>query len=279
MKRTAWHALSVLSACMFLGCGSDNDHIPDVPDVPADPPVGAVAPTPLVANLTGDQENPAVTTTAAATGTFSYFSNTRTISGSITLTSLTDATAAHLHSGFAGVNGPVIVGLTEKSGNSDMWEVPTGTVLSADDAAALLEGGVYVNVHTATYPGGIIRGQVTPIWVTNYGVPLAGSNEVPPVTTTATGTAYITGQNKSNTLTVNVTTSGVVDPTAAHVHTGAAGTNGAVLFALTRDGDNWSGSATLTLDEYLDFGEGSLYVNVHTTANPGGELRGQIEPP
>jgi hypothetical protein len=131
------------------------------------------------------------------------------------------------------------------------------------------------------------------MWLTGCGsdkaeVTLSGSQEPTPVTTSATGTA--TAELDGDTLTVNGTFSGLssdLTPVAgspAHVHKAARGQNGPVLFNLnvTPGTDNRSGSftATATLSEAdrEDFREGLLYVNVHTTNNPGGELRGQLEP-
>ncbi len=108
---------------------------------------------------------------------------------------------------------------------------------------------------------------------------LSGSQEVPPVTTTATGSGTIkvlTDRSVSG----SVMTSGVAG-TAAHIHMGAKGTNGPVIVPLNKTGDNiWSVPASIRLNDtqYEAFGLGNLYINVHSAANPGGEIRGQITP-
>ena len=108
---------------------------------------------------------------------------------------------------------------------------------------------------------------------------LSGGQEVPPVTTTATGSGTIkvlTDRSVSG----SVTTSGVAG-TAAHIHMGAKGTNGPVIVPLNKTGDNiWSVPASIRLNDtqYEAFGLGNLYINVHSAANPGGEIRGQITP-
>ena len=110
-------------------------------------------------------------------------------------------------------------------------------------------------------------------------VTLSGSQEVPPVTTSASGSGTITvGADKS--VSGSVTSTGVV-AIAAHIHNGAAGKNGPVIIPLTRTGDNvWSvpAGAKLTDAQYESYKAGDLYVNVHSAANKGGEVRGQIKP-
>jgi hypothetical protein len=117
---------------------------------------------------------------------------------------------------------------------------------------------------------------------------LSGANEVPAVTTSATGT--VTAELDGNELKVDGTFSGLssdlapVAGSAAHVHKAAKGANGGILFNLNvtpgSDGRSGSFTATATLsDADKDaFRDGLLYVNIHTVNNAGGELRAQLEP-
>lgn len=113
----------------------------------------------------------------------------------------------------------------------------------------------------------------------NVQVTLSGSQEVPPVTTAASGFGTITvGEDKS--VSGNVTTAGVVG-VAAHIHDGAPGKNGPVIIPMIKNSDNtWSvvAGAKFTDAQYENFKAGNLYVNVHSAANKGGEVRGQIKP-
>lgn len=113
----------------------------------------------------------------------------------------------------------------------------------------------------------------------NVQVTLNGGNEVPPVTTAATGFGTITvGEDK--TVSGSVTTSGIVG-VAAHIHDGAAGKNGPVIVPLSKSSDNtWSVPAGSKFSDiqYENFKAGNLYVNVHSVAHKGGEIRGQIKP-
>lgn len=111
------------------------------------------------------------------------------------------------------------------------------------------------------------------------GVKLNGQEETPPVTTAATGTANITvGADKS--VKGNVSTNGV-EGTAAHIHIGAAGEKGPPVITLTKGASGeWTvpTEATLTDEQYAAYKAGKLYVNVHSAANKGGEIRGQLKP-
>jgi hypothetical protein len=110
-------------------------------------------------------------------------------------------------------------------------------------------------------------------------VTLSGDQEVPPVTTTASGSGTISvAADKS--VSGSVTTTGV-PATMAHIHEGAAGKNGPVVIPLSKSGDNaWSvpAGAKLTDAQYKSFEAGNLYVNVHSAAHQGGEIRGQLKP-
>ena len=110
-------------------------------------------------------------------------------------------------------------------------------------------------------------------------VKLTGDQEVPPVKTAATGTASIViAPDKA--VSGSITTTGI-EGTAAHIHEGAADKNGPVIIPLTKGPDNtWSApaGAKLTDAQYNSFKAGNLYVNVHSAANKGGEIRAQLKP-
>jgi hypothetical protein len=109
-------------------------------------------------------------------------------------------------------------------------------------------------------------------------VNLTGAEEVPPVRTSASGGGSFT-IGKDGTVKGSVTTTGV-QGTMAHIHQGAKGQNGGVIVPLTKSGDTYAapGSAKLNEAQMSAFKAGNLYVNVHSAANKGGEVRGQLQP-
>jgi hypothetical protein len=109
-------------------------------------------------------------------------------------------------------------------------------------------------------------------------VTLSGSSEVPPVTTTASGSGTV-NIKPDRTVSASITVTGMT-PTAAHIHEGAAGANGPVIVPFTKTGDNTFAAApgaTLTESQYASYKAGNLYVNVHSAKNPGGEIRAQLK--
>jgi hypothetical protein len=107
---------------------------------------------------------------------------------------------------------------------------------------------------------------------------LSGASEVPPVTTSAGGTATVT-INPDRTVVAKVTATGMT-ATASHIHEGAAGSNGPVIVPFTKTADNTfssSDGAKLTESQYASYKAGNLYVNVHSAAHPGGEVRAQLK--
>jgi CHRD domain len=119
-----------------------------------------------------------------------------------------------------------------------------------------------------------------------YKTTLAGTNEVPAVTTTGTGSATATLDINTKVLTVTgnySALSGAVVTPGAHIHGPAlAGTNAPVIFNLvftesaTAGTGTLSGTFTLTDAQITDLNDGKYYVNVHTAKNNGGEIRGQL---
>ena len=109
-------------------------------------------------------------------------------------------------------------------------------------------------------------------------VKLSGDQEVPPVKSNGAGSGTIT-INDDGTVSGSVTATGFT-PTAAHIHHAAAGKNGPVIVPFTKEGDKFSApaGAKLTADQLKAYKAGELYVNVHSAANPGGEVRAQLKP-
>lgn len=114
-----------------------------------------------------------------------------------------------------------------------------------------------------------------------FNATLNGTSEVPPTTSTGTGTATATLNTATRKLTWDVTYSGLSGPAkAAHIHGPAVpGKNAPVVIPFTGNlASPIKGSKTLTAAQAANLEAGKYYVNIHTAANPGGEIRGQLTP-
>ncbi|MDE2333253.1 MAG: CHRD domain-containing protein [Rhodospirillales bacterium] len=105
---------------------------------------------------------------------------------------------------------------------------------------------------------------------------LTGAQQVPPVHTSATGSATVTIDTATKKATWTVTYSGL-KPFAAHIHGPApVGKNAGVMVPMKVGPSPMTGSATLTAQQIKTIEAGDAYVNLHTAAHKGGELRGQL---
>ena len=113
----------------------------------------------------------------------------------------------------------------------------------------------------------------------NFKADLTGASEVPPVNTAGKGSLAATYDTASKRLSWKGTVSGLTgDATAAHFHGPAEpGKNAGVLVPVpgVKSGP-FEGSATLTDDQAKALMAGQTYFNIHTAANPQGEVRGQV---
>lgn len=109
-------------------------------------------------------------------------------------------------------------------------------------------------------------------------VALSGANEVPPVSTGASGNGMVTVRSDCS-VSARITVTGMT-ATAAHIHEAAAGANGPVIVPLTKSGDNVfvaPDGAKMTPAQCTAFKAGRTYVNVHSDAHKGGEVRAQLK--
>jgi len=113
--------------------------------------------------------------------------------------------------------------------------------------------------------------------VVNLKAAMNAGTEVPPNSSSGTGTLTATYDTASKKLSWKGSYSSLTGPaTAAHFHTGEPGKNGGVALPITPNASPFEGSATLTDAQAADLLAGKWYVNVHTEANKGGEIRGQV---
>jgi len=111
----------------------------------------------------------------------------------------------------------------------------------------------------------------------NLKAAMNANSEVPPNPSKGTGTLTATYDTSTKKLSWKGSYSGLSGPaTAAHFHAGEAGKNGGVAIPISPNASPFEGSATLTDAQAADLLAGKWYVNVHTDANKGGEIRGQV---
>jgi hypothetical protein len=202
------------------------------------------------------------------------------VSGFVATNGLTATTQAHVHTGARGVAGGVTIPLSGTAG-SGVWVVPDGAAaLTAAQIADFNAGSFYFNVHTSAFPDGEIRGQLDKAGTVRL-ASLDGAQEVPATGSAALGGGLLAVDATTGQVSGFVVTTGI-SGSAAHVHTGARGVPGGVTVPLAGGAGSsvWvvqDGATPLSPAQIADFNAGSFYFNVHTTAFPDGEIRGQID--
>ena len=262
-------AVFLAMAGVLAACSDSADEV-------GSPPTSSANTVTVYAVLAGAQENPPVLTAADGNAVFTVNTGNGQIVGTVNTFGLA-GNAAHIHTAEPGINGPVNIPLTQSPAGSGVWIVPPNTTLAAEQLTALNAGGLYVNVHSDLYPGGQIRGQIGRTVLT---AKLTGSQENPPTPSAATGTGTFSVDPVTRALSARVVTSGITG-TAAHIHVGAIGVNAPVAIGFTQTAPGsgiWAPPAgtVLTVEQFQGFSAGGAYFNVHNTAFPGGEIRGQI---
>jgi len=112
-----------------------------------------------------------------------------------------------------------------------------------------------------------------------YRATLSGMQEVPPVSSPGTGNAEVVVNPSTMAMTYRVTFSGLTGPaTMGHIHGPAApGQNAGIKIPFASVAQSpVTGTGTLTAEQYAELKAGRYYVNIHTAAHPGGEIRGQL---
>ncbi len=186
---------------------------------------------------------------------------------------------AHIHAGDPGTSGDVLINLNP----SFVGTGATGIVknLRQGQIDSLLNTPVYINVHSAQVNSGLVRGQLDKNIALAMDIALSGANEVPEVTTTATGNAILR-LTDDKVLYSKVTVQNLESDdtlTVSHIHRGGAGANGGVrifLCAAESDFGILKVSDPLHDSLYNMLTRDPMYVNVHSRRHGAGLIRGQV---
>jgi hypothetical protein len=193
---------------------------------------------------------------------------------------------AHFHKGGLNTAGNVLLGIPSANinGNTISGYV-AAPVLSDSFIHFLMEGNVYLNLHTATNGSGEIRGQVYRTFREGYTYHINGAQEVPMISSTASGTGMVSVDRDQTNAHYMMTVNGLMGFGGVHFHKAIPGQNGPVVYDLTSMYANgglygyWTDTDPMTpfTTAFSNlFRKDSVYVNFHTTANMNGEVRGNI---
>lgn len=224
--------------------------------------------------LNGDQENPPVTTNARGYGyALVDYPNMDSLLYLVMADGLLP-TAAHVHKAAAGKNGPVLAGLSPTA----LPGVYSGIMpISDDDLTLFFKDELYFNIHSAAHPGGEIRGQFQNNLMKAFAFDLCGDQEVPKKNIPGYGASHV-AVNKANTeleYTLFATDLNG-DAVSTHIHGAKEGANGSILLGLVPPNTYTAGVEPITGALAARIDNDEAYINVHTAANPAGEIRGQI---
>jgi hypothetical protein len=229
--------------------------------------------------LTGETETPAGDPVGTGTATIRLRAGQGQVCYQLAVENLAPAVASHIHRGASGVAGPVVVPLTTPGadGKSSGCAPAARAVVSAMLAQP---ASYYVNVHTAEFQGGAVRGQLTGTSTASFGwvvaVDLKGTSEP-----NATGTAVVRVRQDAGVVCYRLHAANVTLPTvAAHIHRGGAAVNGPVVVPFTAPGADGNSSGCTNADAALITeiigNPAGFYVNVHTKEHPAGAIRAQL---
>ncbi len=252
----------------------------------------------LRATINAAQENPATTSPATGLAIMLYDLSTNKFDLMVSINNLSNtATASHIHEGASGANGPVVTGLGGESAYVRSGSTLTATfrdVTHLGDKLKLIQGGTYFNLHTAQFPGGEVRGQLSPRpvrLVANMDVAqeavvfpnlnFSGLNDF--------GAAVMLYDPAAHTIRLRMSLFNFNNTFSnSHFHNGAPGVGGGTTVNLGNNANaggysNTNGYIAGTFDVPMGTTDpialltGNMYLNFHSAGTfSGGELRGQV---
>ncbi len=239
--------------------------------------------------LSGQKEVPPNPSTATGVLIGTYNDVTNMLSFTVMFNGLSaPSTASHIHGpAAAGVNAPVLIPLAGFPAGVTSGTYSNSFTLTPDQESMLFCATLYLNIHTSLYPGGELRAQLkegmTSGNITTLDLALTGQKSVPANVSPATGTLIGTFDDATSILSFTLLFNGLTaNTTAAHFHGPATpAANAPVIipfagFPVGVTSGMYSNSYVLTPTQKTYLLAGSLYVNVHSTVLPGGEIRSQL---
>jgi len=231
----------------------------------------------FVFELRGTQEVPPVSTTQSG-GCMGVLDQPSATFSLTCVHDIPDATVMHIHRGASGVNGTIAHDL----GSPTSPVVNTWTGMTPADIADLLAGNLYVNIHTAGRPAGVMRGQIVPRSIDNVAFTANGAQFVPPDSATETASCTADLSNDATQLAIQCTHN-VASPSSAHVNEAPFGENGPVVFTFPSAASPFSANMPMTSQLVADFEATFLYLQIDGPVPVGEadtpEIRGQIGNP
>ena len=233
----------------------------------------------FVFHLSGDQEAPTPVPTTERGGCMGRFDSGASELTLVCTHDVASATVMHIHRGAAGTTGDIVHDL----GDPTSPVISTWSGMTPQNIADLFAGNLYVNIHTAGRPAGVIRGQILARTVDTVNFPLDASQVVPPGESEATGDCTADLNADATQLAVSCTHD-LPAPDEAHVHRAPRGENGPLVHSFASAASPFGGNVPLTPRLVADFAASFLYVDVHGAGGEeeeaGDTIRGQIgEPP
>jgi plastocyanin len=177
---------------------------------------------------------------------------------------------SHIHLGAPGVNGAIQFAFANSQSPVDeVWDLDTTSVRN------LLDGKLYINIHSTLYPAGEIRGQIEREKIL---IPYT-MDEAQSGGTGSSATGFVVFTLSADQKTIDVYAEHDVASTIdGHVHYGAPGVGGPIAFGFSNPMSPISETWNITPADVDSLFAGKLYVNIHSTPFPSGEIRGQALP-
>ena len=238
-------------------------------------------------HISGDQEVPATASSGTGTLNGTYDETTMELIFTVDFSGLSGTTtASHFHGpALPDSNAGVRIGLSGFPTGVTSGSFSDTVTLDASQQAELLAGLWYINIHTSAFGGGEIRGQLLESGGIHYftHLPISGDQENPSTGSSGTGTFTGRYNEVTNEFISTVNFNGLTGTTtAAHFHGPAdPGSDAGVQIGLSGfptgvTSGSFSDTVTLSEAQEIDLLAGKWYINIHTSAFGGGEIRGQL---